>query len=399
MGKAEQAPIQNINEEVTQSEIIERTGGDQPSSWDEMDSVRAPQEELKILEKESKKQTKTKEKETGEKPNEQEEDSKSKEQQEEQSDEKQSGEEQTQEKLKKVLDKTKQVSVKNGDQEVDLSRESLVPVKVDGEKQEVQLQELINNYSGKVSWDRKYTELDKERKAFDADQEELTGLVNKIHSAVTKENNPRAAIELIAEAMGADPLQVWRETMASIQEAYGMKEELSEEERKLRDLQEELEYRKRKEEKLLTQESEKAQAMEMEARINEIRDKYDMDEQTFVQTYDQILKSGKIKESDLTPELVGQIYKDMQTKTQVTNIVETNLPELQDKTSAINQLVELSMREPDLTESDLKTVALEVFGSESAKRLSKKVEKIQKKNATQEAMNPSKDPMFFDELD
>ena len=45
-----------------------------------------------------------------------------------------------------------------------IDSQSTMPVKIDGKVEEVPVQELINNYSGKTAWDKKFTEIGKEKK-------------------------------------------------------------------------------------------------------------------------------------------------------------------------------------------------------------------------------------------
>ena len=58
----------------------------------------------------------------------------------------------------------KTIKAKYADTELDLDEEALVPVKINGKEELVQIKDILGNYSGKVAWDKKFSELDVNRK-------------------------------------------------------------------------------------------------------------------------------------------------------------------------------------------------------------------------------------------
>ena len=58
----------------------------------------------------------------------------------------------------------KNLRMKMGEELFNVASDATFKVKVDGKSEEVPLQELINNYSGKTAWDKKFTEIGKEKK-------------------------------------------------------------------------------------------------------------------------------------------------------------------------------------------------------------------------------------------
>ena len=300
-------------------------------------------------------------------------------------------------KVKDALNKVKKIKALDGDEELNLSRELKVPVKVDGKSESVELQELINNYSGSVNWNKKFGELGQEKQKFDARVDGVQKSVRQVHDLV-QQGKAQEAIEFIAETMGADPLEMWRNTVKQVEQQLHETEVLSEEERRVRDLQEELDYRKRRDAQASAKAAEQQEAQEIEHRVTEVQQKYGMDNESFVQTYDLILEAGAATEDDLTPEFVGQVYQDMQTKERVKSVIDHAVPELEDKDKAVLDLFQVALRDPDLTDQELKQIAAEVYGTESAKRLSRKVEKLQNRSE-KTVKNPMKDPVTFDDLD
>ena len=53
---------------------------------------------------------------------------------------------------------------KQGEEDLELAANTLFKQKIDGEEVDVDLQELLNNYSGKISYDKKFQELSDQKK-------------------------------------------------------------------------------------------------------------------------------------------------------------------------------------------------------------------------------------------
>ena len=56
---------------------------------------------------------------------------------------------------------SKKLRMRMGDELFNVDSDASFKVKVDGQNVDVPLQELINNYSGKTAWDKKFTEIGK----------------------------------------------------------------------------------------------------------------------------------------------------------------------------------------------------------------------------------------------
>ena len=88
--------------------------------------------------------------------------------------ESEASEETLEEEIKKLI-------AKYGDQETEIAANALFKHKVDGEEVEVELQELLNNYSGKVSYDKKFQEFSNQKKDFDAYKNQYDNEIQQIN--------------------------------------------------------------------------------------------------------------------------------------------------------------------------------------------------------------------------
>jgi len=68
----------------------------------------------------------------------------------------------------------------------DLDPDALIPVKINGKEELVSLNELRADKAGKVEWDKRFTQLDKERKEFKS----KTGQISEKITNIFKETDP-----------------------------------------------------------------------------------------------------------------------------------------------------------------------------------------------------------------
>jgi hypothetical protein len=122
-----------------------------------------------------------------------------------------------------------------------IDSESTFKVKVDGEMQEVPVQELINNYSGKTAWDKKFTEIGKEKKTLEFEKSQIQSQKNKLIQAVNSAlgpikdpaKNPMDSLLYLVEMTGEDPYTAYRRIMESNLEELGSLMDMTETEREL----------------------------------------------------------------------------------------------------------------------------------------------------------------------
>lgn len=292
------------------------------------------------------------------------------------------------------------LKLKQGDTELEVAEDAIVPVKVDGKVVEVPVKDLLANYSGKTDWTRKYQDLHNERTQFYTERDTLSGRINEFYRLAVDEKNPRIAIDFLAEAMGANPQEVWSNLMGQVKEAYKNSADLSPEELKAREYQEELEYYKRREE-LRRTESEKARERDgLLSQIQEVQTKYGMTPQQFKQSYDDMVAEAQrsgVDVNTLTPEHVGQYHQILDRRTKVTGFVQETWKDSEKASDIEKQLYDVWTRNPEFTIDDLKDVAIEVFGAPKSKA-AKVAERVKETTKTTKKTMPQHEPLSWDEL-
>lgn len=169
-------------------------------------------------------------------------------------------------------------------------------VKVDGKMEEVTAQELINNYSGKTAWDKKFTEIGKEKKALEFEKAQISSekqkLVEHVNKALgpikDKNGNPLDSLLYLVEMTGEDPYTVYRRVMESNLEELGTLLDMTETER-------ELHFHKKKDElhgKVAKQRQAKIQEEQsfnqVLQKVEKLRQAYNVSEDEFVDASEEL---------------------------------------------------------------------------------------------------------------
>lgn len=280
----------------------------------------------------------------------------------------------------------------------ELSANAMVPVKVSGEATEVPLQELINNYSGKVVYDKKYNELATERKKFHADKGLVEERASKILELATKD--PLQAFTYLAEFAGKDPVQTYKEVVSAMSQAFGKFNSLDELSREKYYLDREREFfdrRKKAEESVKQREAESQKKAEQERYF---RETFNIDDDTYAQLYREIEEAGLVRDGEIRADHVAEYSRWKAVGEAVMSVDKS----LFDKPGLRDELIKIAIENPKFTAKDLSDIIRDVFGSKTAKSLSKKVRSTQSpkgeviQQKTKEAVRPQTDVWSFDQL-
>lgn len=139
----------------------------------------------------------------------------------------------------------KTVRLKAGDNAVDVEENATVAVKVDGKKEFVPIKELMSNYSGKQSWDKKFTEFEtekntftEERTQFEGQKKEVVehfgrigGMIDDIYKDPAAD--PSAALRYLVDTAGGDVLHYEQRMLEHYGQIAADFSEMSEPERNL----------------------------------------------------------------------------------------------------------------------------------------------------------------------
>lgn len=187
-----------------------------------------------------------------------------------------------------------------------IDSQSTMPVKIDGKVEEVPVQELINNYSGKTAWDKKFTEIGKEKKTLEFEKSEIQNqkniLTDHVNKALTPlkdpSKNPLDSLLYLVEMSGEDPYAAYRRIMEANLEELTSLIDMDETER-------ELYFHKKKDElhgKVAKQRNErltKEQTFnQVVQKVNQLRQAHNVTEDEFVEASEELEESFKAQGLD-----------------------------------------------------------------------------------------------------
>jgi len=300
-----------------------------------------------------------------------------------------------------VNQSVKTYKVRNGDNEMDLRSDTKLEVIVDGKKEQVSVQELINNHSGKENWGRKFQELDKQQKTFQSSKKALEDGIQ--HMVELSKTDALKSLEYFYEVTGQNGRELMKQVKDQILKYAEEFAKLSPQEREKREMDDELQYQRSKVSKYEAERAREAQEAELSNRIQATQNKYNLDKQTFVSRYEELvkLKSEGHFAGEVTPETVGEYHQYVVMDETVREVLNEVNPEMEDKQGAFKDLYDVWVKNPELTKAEITAIAHNVFGAQVQKKLAAKVKKTLPRGQTQSAPAKSKssEPLFFDDLE
>ncbi len=209
----------------------------------------------------------------------------------------------------KALRKT--IKAKYADNELELDEEAVVPVKINGKEELVQIKDLLGNYSGKVAWDKKFSELDQNRKTISAKElklKEMEDLVKQVY----EEQDPNIKMFKMSQLAGIDPVQFrekfFNENISLLEKYYSM----TEDERKADALAYEANVHKMRADTLEKSIKEKQDFESLSSKVAQLRASHSVSEPEFVAKYDQLeqmVQNGHLDGKVVTPEYIIETIK------------------------------------------------------------------------------------------
>lgn len=323
--------------------------------------------------------------------------------------EKETAEEKAEKKAEKEIKKLK---AKYGEDIFELHPETLIPHKVDGKVEEIPVKELLNSYAGKVAYDKRFQELDVEKKTYAKEKQEWAAKTKEIDSFVTEfftkaqSGQAMEALQMLAAGVGQDPLEFTRNIKASILREYETYANMTEEERRKHDVQQEVEYYERQ----IAQKKEKfTQYQEREVEMKNIEKfcaNYNVSFEQFEQTYNNLVQSlidQGVNPQTLRVQDVEKYYVDNIAYSAASNSLGNLRPEWQNRAEIVEIVANYVRNNMNATPAMIDAYVMQTFDIKPSKSVAQ-VLKHESRDAEsvstglQKKVSVPKRPMFFSEL-
>lgn len=274
--------------------------------------------------------------------------------------------------------KIKSYKVSAGDKKLDLPLDAKFTIPVDGKSTPVSVDELVRSYNGKVSWDKRFTALDKDRKAFtqeksahEADKKSLNDGLGQFFKLVQQKKGPQAWTHLIKMA-GLDGQYSLQDLRREVLEQARELEAMSPAERAAREAQEQAEfYRSEFEQLSNSQKAQQAQA-QAEAALDQVLGSHSISREQFGQYHDQLVKGG-VDAAEITPELVVSYHQRIDAYSAIRQAAEKTDPAILGNDKLVSRLRDFKLANPDVSAADIADVIKSWKGENRARKISEKV--------------------------
>ena len=299
----------------------------------------------------------------------------------------------------------KKLQAKFGDDSLEIPAEALIPHKVDGEEVEVPLQELLNNYSGKQAWDKRFSELDKERKSYNQEKEVVERYVNEF-AELAKKDDKMAAMEYLAEFAGIDPIEFRRQLRSQVLEKYGNYQEMSEIERKALDQEEELGYHKRLKESEEQTRVQQEAVQELENKLLAIQETHGLTEDNLTEAFQELTEEGGSFEgrpNEVTPEILEKYVVNRNAYFSAKDTIADIDPELLEVDGFTEEIADIMLSNPELDNDDIQDIIREFKGEEKKRskqqKASDKAREAASKSSPEISRTDKENYLTFDDLE
>lgn len=383
MSETNAAPTQQATPQATEPVIIH--GGDSPASWDELEALTSkPEPKAKKEAKEPKEK-----KEVSDVPQE-----KAEEKQEVKGDKTK-----VDDKVAKTTQPVKIVKLKSGESVLDVSSDTLVPVKVDGKPLQVPLQEMINRYSQKEHVDQLYKTMKTEKQSFESERAKIAEALNKSYDYLVNQKDLRGFMEFLGEAMGVDAESLYSDAVGDIRKQMEEYTSLTPEERKLKELEQENAYYKKRTEAQKQAKEQAKQRQSLEAQVSQALEQSQMTKGDLVKAWDDLIGLG-YKSDELSVEFLTNYHSNSKKISFIEEKLKEYAPEHASNQEIIEDLATQALK-LDASLEDIEEIVKQLYSETAEKKLTKKINtnmKAAKQGGSKAIKNPGSDPLFFDDI-
>ena len=291
---------------------------------------------------------------------------------------------------------------KYGDEEMELAAETIFKHKIDGEDVDVSLQELLNNYSGKVSYDKKFQEFSGTKKEFDEykttydkDIDLINGYINDF-SQKLKEKDAMGALSYFAEFSGMEPHAFKRQLLDQLAPEIERMALLNPEQVENERLAQENSYLQQQQESEVNKRQQEQSQNELLTEIKNLQEAHSISDDEFQGAYQELVDGNF--DGEITPETVAEYYVHAAAFSKSEAILGQVNPDLVNNDQVVESLQKVVVENPSFDDNDLLDIVQEVYGS-SKKQASKAVSKKVAQATTKQATEVSKEKQSFASFD
>ena len=304
---------------------------------------------------------------------------------------------------KEIADVAKILKLKHGDSELELPLDLEIPFKADGADHKITLAEIQNQFAGKVSWERRFRELDQTRKKFIQERQAFTEKVEPFIKM--SKDNPMEAIFHLVDSFGGNSHSFYKELRNSLipkVEEYSL---MSEAERRAHDASSEVEFLRKQNESITRKHAERESKEQLIRKANELKEAHGISEEQFASGFKELAglaENGLVQvgEEGLTVERVIAFQRVKPYADKAAKLLSSVSPELIKDAENVRDITEYLMDTPGITDEEVVSLIREASGVK-AKQISRQItEKVQQNGVVRTKVVEAPDKVeLFDDFD
>lgn len=295
--------------------------------------------------------------------------------------------------------KVRVFKVKSGEQEVAVRGDAKFEVKIDGEKQEVALQDALNSFSGHKAVDKRLGEFGAEKQKFIEEKRLIDNTISEMAEAITQ-GTPQRAIMRLFEALGADPVKGMQDLKKSFiaDVDYEKLAQLSPEEREEMLSKPSVDFYKEHYEQTMEHRKTEAETQQLNSQIEEVQRAHNIDDETFNRVAEELfsLKEQGRFQGVITPQLIAEAANYDKSVGHAKNLLSSVDPELTQNREAVEKVVALFRA--GMSEEDVSSFISQKYSNtnsqESQDALSKKLETTRGESTTKTSKSPQNEDLW-----
>lgn len=302
----------------------------------------------------------------------------------------------------------KKLRVKIGDDHYSLDSNAKLKVKIDGQNEEVTVQDLINNYSGKVAYDKKFTEIGNKNKELVQKEQQLKHQVASIEAKlapifdVLKDplKDPFEALELLVDISGNDSYDFYKRSLNARVDELVKLSQMSETEQEAYFLKLQNERLLKSNEKRTKSEQEALQSKQLRDHVDQLREAYKVSVDQYSEAFDEL--ADLLPGQKLTHQQIVDYASLKPLSPKIEEILKPYADEIDDSDywSVVTHLSR-SLRDGKLSEQQIQKIVKDEYGIKApVKELNTKLNIGKNKTPPKKEETPKNDAFeSFDDLE
>ena len=284
--------------------------------------------------------------------------------------------------------------------------EGLIEVKVDGELQKVSLDELKSNYAGKVAWDKRFSEVDRERKQVLSERDALQNDINSVNEYVAELGNKMRNVSMLEGLYEIGSLN----NIGPHAIKKALIDELLPEINKMMDMPEDminLEYQKQElqyQKNLQMQEQQRFQAQQAQRELQQKVESLMQNANVSMEEYQEAQSFLNARKNELKQEVTPELVVDYAIFAKAESRADNLLNSFENGTHAgndevMNGVIDMILQYPEFTDEDVMDVIQDALSSAKQDVAQKQVEEVINKKSPSKPKSKKKEQPMMDDSD